>query len=225
MGTQAAETGPTDEVGDAVARKGRARRFREARELKQGFDDGLFTEGERTAGRRRRRRRAELATTTTSTKTTTGTRTTRSGSTKAAVRPPDRRVRASGRARGSGRDRDRQSKRRIASATTSRFDVACAREAVEHRDHDVRRVDLEVAAQRGARVGEPEAVGAERHERLRARSGRSDRAPTFMKSVTATIGPSASPSCSVTYGTRGVVVSGAGGSTARRSSASSRSSL
>jgi hypothetical protein len=31
-----------------VARKGRARRFREARELKQGFDDGLFAEGERT---------------------------------------------------------------------------------------------------------------------------------------------------------------------------------
>jgi len=31
-----------------VARKGRARRFREARELKQGFDDGLFTEGEKT---------------------------------------------------------------------------------------------------------------------------------------------------------------------------------
>jgi hypothetical protein len=28
-----------------VARKGRARRFREARELKQGFDDGLFREG------------------------------------------------------------------------------------------------------------------------------------------------------------------------------------
>ncbi len=28
-----------------MARKGRARRFREARELKQGFDDGLFTEG------------------------------------------------------------------------------------------------------------------------------------------------------------------------------------
>jgi hypothetical protein len=25
-----------------VARKGRARRFREARELKQGYDDGLF---------------------------------------------------------------------------------------------------------------------------------------------------------------------------------------
>jgi hypothetical protein len=25
-----------------VARKGRARRFREARELKQGFDDGMF---------------------------------------------------------------------------------------------------------------------------------------------------------------------------------------
>jgi hypothetical protein len=31
-----------------VPRKGRARRFREARELKQGFDDGLFTEGSGT---------------------------------------------------------------------------------------------------------------------------------------------------------------------------------
>lgn len=31
-----------------MARKGRARRFREARELKQGFDDGLFAEGDRT---------------------------------------------------------------------------------------------------------------------------------------------------------------------------------
>jgi len=31
-----------------VARKGRARRFREARELKQGFDDGLFSEGSGT---------------------------------------------------------------------------------------------------------------------------------------------------------------------------------
>jgi hypothetical protein len=28
-----------------VPRKGRARRFREARELKQGYDDGLFREG------------------------------------------------------------------------------------------------------------------------------------------------------------------------------------
>jgi hypothetical protein len=28
-----------------VPRKGRARRFREARALKQGFDDGLFREG------------------------------------------------------------------------------------------------------------------------------------------------------------------------------------
>jgi len=34
--------------GGMVARKGRARRFREARELKQGFDDGLFGDGERT---------------------------------------------------------------------------------------------------------------------------------------------------------------------------------
>jgi len=33
------------EAGDHVARKGRARRFREARELKQGYDDGLFAEG------------------------------------------------------------------------------------------------------------------------------------------------------------------------------------
>lgn len=31
-----------------VAKKGRARRFREARELKQGFDDGLFSESEKT---------------------------------------------------------------------------------------------------------------------------------------------------------------------------------
>jgi hypothetical protein len=31
-----------------VARKGRARRFREARELKQGFDDGLFSETEKS---------------------------------------------------------------------------------------------------------------------------------------------------------------------------------
>jgi len=31
-----------------VPRKGRARRFREARELKQGFDDGLFSESDRT---------------------------------------------------------------------------------------------------------------------------------------------------------------------------------
>jgi len=31
-----------------VPRKGRARRFREARELKQGYDDGLFAESDRT---------------------------------------------------------------------------------------------------------------------------------------------------------------------------------
>ena len=31
-----------------MPRKGRARRFREARELKQGFDDGLFREGSGT---------------------------------------------------------------------------------------------------------------------------------------------------------------------------------
>jgi hypothetical protein len=31
-----------------MPRKGRARRFREARELKQGYDDGLFTEGNRS---------------------------------------------------------------------------------------------------------------------------------------------------------------------------------
>ena len=34
--------------GDQVARKGRAQRFREAREMKQGFDDGLFREDGRT---------------------------------------------------------------------------------------------------------------------------------------------------------------------------------
>lgn len=32
-----------------MARKGRARRFREARELKQGFDDGLFEEKPNTS--------------------------------------------------------------------------------------------------------------------------------------------------------------------------------
>jgi hypothetical protein len=31
-----------------VPRKGRARRFREARRLKQGYDDGLFQEGQGT---------------------------------------------------------------------------------------------------------------------------------------------------------------------------------
>ena len=31
-----------------MARKGRARRFREARELKQGYEDGLFREGSGT---------------------------------------------------------------------------------------------------------------------------------------------------------------------------------
>jgi hypothetical protein len=31
-----------------VPRKGRARRFREARRLKQGYDDGLFEEGSGT---------------------------------------------------------------------------------------------------------------------------------------------------------------------------------
>jgi hypothetical protein len=47
-GGQAEGRGHRDEVGDDVARKGRARRFREARELKQGFDDGLFSEGSGT---------------------------------------------------------------------------------------------------------------------------------------------------------------------------------
>jgi glycine/D-amino acid oxidase-like deaminating enzyme len=36
------------EGGDDVPRKGRARRFREARKLKQGYDDGLFREGSGT---------------------------------------------------------------------------------------------------------------------------------------------------------------------------------
>lgn len=31
-----------------MPRKGRARRFREARELKQGFDDGLFSESDKS---------------------------------------------------------------------------------------------------------------------------------------------------------------------------------
>jgi hypothetical protein len=36
------------EAGEDVPRKGRARRFREARQLKQGYDDGLFSEGSGT---------------------------------------------------------------------------------------------------------------------------------------------------------------------------------
>jgi hypothetical protein len=36
------------EAGEDVPRKGRARRFREARKLKQGYDDGLFPEGSGT---------------------------------------------------------------------------------------------------------------------------------------------------------------------------------
>ena len=32
-----------------MPRKGRARRFREARELKQGFDDGLFRENKNSS--------------------------------------------------------------------------------------------------------------------------------------------------------------------------------
>jgi hypothetical protein len=36
------------EAGDDVPRKGRARRFREARALKQGYEDGLFVEGSGT---------------------------------------------------------------------------------------------------------------------------------------------------------------------------------
>lgn len=40
--------GACDVAGGTVARKGRARRFREARALKQGYDDGLFGDGDRT---------------------------------------------------------------------------------------------------------------------------------------------------------------------------------
>ena len=36
------------QAGDHVARKGRARRFREARELKQGYEDDLFKERDAT---------------------------------------------------------------------------------------------------------------------------------------------------------------------------------
>jgi len=42
--TTASRPAPSSEV-TTLPRKGRARRFREARELKQGFDDGLFNEG------------------------------------------------------------------------------------------------------------------------------------------------------------------------------------
>jgi hypothetical protein len=45
---RAASWGHDLEAGDDVPRKGRARRFREARRLKQGYDDGLFQEGQGT---------------------------------------------------------------------------------------------------------------------------------------------------------------------------------
>ena len=70
------------EAGDDVPRKGRARRFREARKLKQGYDDGLFREGSGTlADLSESADGDESATTTTSTtssktKRKTGTRTT-----------------------------------------------------------------------------------------------------------------------------------------------------
>ncbi len=44
------------QAGDDVPRKGRARRFREARKLKQGYDDGLFREGSGTLADVERRR-------------------------------------------------------------------------------------------------------------------------------------------------------------------------
>ena len=55
-------------VGDDVPRKGRARRFREARELKQGFDDGLFREGAGPSPTSRTARRTTTPGTTTTTK-------------------------------------------------------------------------------------------------------------------------------------------------------------
>ncbi|HEX4491142.1 MAG TPA: hypothetical protein VH914_08060 [Acidimicrobiia bacterium] len=48
MSPGAAECAHEKQAGDDVARKGRARRFREARELKQGYDDGLFKERDAT---------------------------------------------------------------------------------------------------------------------------------------------------------------------------------
>ena len=48
QGKRRAPEAEVREVGDEVPRKGRARRFREARELKQGFDDGLFSESGRS---------------------------------------------------------------------------------------------------------------------------------------------------------------------------------
>ena len=171
-----------------MARKGRARRFREARELKQGFDDGLFAEGERsrsptpTTGRQRR----PGATRTRSTPTTTGTRTTRCGWTKAAARrrdvpaarsPDARRGYESG-CRGSGRSGSR-SKRRIASATTSALIVTAARaSASSDGDDDVRGVDLEVAAQARRACRRTRTRRCRAARTVRGRTGRSDRAPT-----------------------------------------------
>ena len=157
-------------------------------ELKQGFDDGLFREGTGTladvdlddkAGRRRGRDDDDAGPT--SGTTTPSTTTTRSASDDtastlyAATSANVERMRSGRGAGPAGRGRCRSG--RWLRATTSALIASVSREAVEHRDHDVRRVDLEVAPQRGPRVGEAVAVGAERDERLRDEAADSGRAP------------------------------------------------
>ena len=158
-----------------MARKGRARRFREARELKQGFDDGLFSEGERS-----------LADVTDDDESDWDDDDVeddddwdeddpllideggRSGV-----------LNASGVSGGpDGRDRCRSAgSRRPRLRAFDRALVSRARRAPRPRCAARR---PRSAAQRGARVGEAVAVGAERHERLRHEPARSGRAPTFM---------------------------------------------
>ena len=86
----------------------------------------------------------------------------------------------------------------MAAATSLGLPWPAAAQLGEDRDDDVGRVDLEVPAQSGACVGTAEAVGPERREGCRGRSGRSDPGTAFKKSVTATIGPAASASARVT---------------------------
>ena len=170
-----------------MPRKGRARRFREARKLKQGYDDGLFREGSGTL--------ADVDEDDTSDEddddsTTTGRRRRRGlGPGPPAQSSAGSAVRASRQPRVRG-TRRRSRSRSIASATASAFTspvwaspsstatVTCAASTSKWRRSD------------GPDVGEAVAVGAE-HRRRAAGTNRAIESGTARtQSVTATIGPS-----------------------------------
>ena len=162
-----------------MPRKGRARRFREARELKQGFDDGLFREGSGTLADVDRDADAEddeddefddewdddpldddPAQGRRAPRHLTHRQTDRRGSGEAGVAAVGVDVEAGDRLRTTSALIARSAPGRASTATTI-----------------VGGVDLEVAPQRDPRVGEAVAVGAERRRTAAARTGRSGRAP------------------------------------------------